>query len=222
LCRSVTLVIRKKVCRQEAIMKSFLWNSYLLLLSHLLGLSFGFHSTPPPHYSSIPSRQKTFLLQASVTDPIVNGDEVVANNIPFKEATTTEARKINDATTITSTAVEQPSPNAEEKSLGIEKMDNIVDIDDDDDEDEDEDEDMSMFDIVAGRAAVCLFESELRCDAKGPDYSHMVSSNAVNWINDASAFALHKAVDRVKLKVRGHGNDAKNRGTFILKKETKS
>ncbi len=62
--------------------------------------------------------------------------------------------------------------------------------------------DMSIFDIVAGRAATCLVESDLRRDAK-EEYSNIVSSSATNWINDATAFALQKAFDRVKLKVGG-------------------
>lgn len=64
-----------------------------------------------------------------------------------------------------------------------------------------ESEDFSIFEIVAGRAATCLVESDLRRDAK-EEYSNVVSSSATNWINDATAFALQKAVDRVKLKVR--------------------
>jgi hypothetical protein len=168
-------------------MHSILWSSSCLVLLSL-DLSFGFLVTPlpPPPPCSIPSRQKTFLLKASVTDPIVNGDEATSSNIPSKDATTTTTTKDATTTTTATTSTEQHDPPRKEQ------------MNDDDDEDYD---DMSIFDIVAGRAAVCLFESELRCDAKGPDYSNMVSSNAVNWINDASAFALQKAFDRVKLKV---------------------
>ena len=60
-------------------------------------------------------------------------------------------------------------------------------------------DDMSIFDIVAGRAAVCLFESEKRRDAKTEDVD--TPSSATNWINDASAFALQKAFEKLKLKV---------------------
>jgi hypothetical protein len=168
-------------------MHSIVWSSSCLLVLLSLDLSDGFLATPPPR--SIPSLQKTSFLKASVTDPIVNGDEVTAaSNIQSEETTTTK-----DATTTTSTEQHDP-PRKEQMN----------------DDEDDYDDDMSIFDIVAGRAAVCLFESELRCDAKGPDYSNMVSSNAVNWINDASAFALQKAFDRVKLKV---GEEEKGRIT---------
>jgi hypothetical protein len=69
-----------------------------------------------------------------------------------------------------------------------------------------DDDDLSIFEIVAGRAATCLVESDLRRDAK-EGYSNVVSSSATNWINDATAFALQKAVDRVKLKVRYETTD---------------
>jgi hypothetical protein len=59
----------------------------------------------------------------------------------------------------------------------------------------------NIFDIVAGRAATCLVESDLRRDAK-EGYSKVISSSATNWINDATAFQLKKAFDRVKLKVK--------------------
>jgi hypothetical protein len=60
-----------------------------------------------------------------------------------------------------------------------------------------QDEDMTIFDIVAARAALCLFESELRRDAKIDD----VATPSSNWINDSTAFALQKTIDRLKLKV---------------------
>jgi hypothetical protein len=52
-----------------------------------------------------------------------------------------------------------------------------------------------MFDVISGRAAVCLFESEMRRDAKD-------NNIATNWINDAAAFALKSAFNRIKLKVQ--------------------
>jgi hypothetical protein len=61
----------------------------------------------------------------------------------------------------------------------------------------------NIFDIVAGRAATCLVESDLRRDAK-EGYSKITSSSATNWINDATAFQLQKAFDRIKLKVSRH------------------
>jgi hypothetical protein len=67
------------------------------------------------------------------------------------------------------------------------------------------DESISIFEIVAGRAATCLVESDLRKNAK-EEYSNVISSGATNWIDDATAFALQKAFDRIQLKVRivGH------------------
>jgi hypothetical protein len=63
-----------------------------------------------------------------------------------------------------------------------------------------QDDDMTIFDIVAARAALCLFESELRRDAKIDDDATPASS-ATNWINDSTAFALKQTIDRLKLKV---------------------
>jgi hypothetical protein len=62
-------------------------------------------------------------------------------------------------------------------------------------------ESISIFEIVAGRAATCLVESDMSKDAKA-GYGNKVSSGATNWINDATAFALQKAFDRIQLKVR--------------------
>jgi hypothetical protein len=70
--------------------------------------------------------------------------------------------------------------------------------------DKKDNEGIPIFENLAARAAVCLFESELRRDAKG-EHTKLVSSSATNWINDATAFALQKTFDRVKLKVRCPG-----------------
>ena len=58
----------------------------------------------------------------------------------------------------------------------------------------------NAFDVVAGRASVCLLESDIRRDAIGKN-AGIQASSATNWINDASAFALQKAIDKVKLKL---------------------
>eukprot|EP00536_Pseudo-nitzschia_multiseries_P011160 jgi/Psemu1/259618/estExt_Genewise1Plus.C_3660001 len=58
----------------------------------------------------------------------------------------------------------------------------------------------SIFDIVAGRAASCLLDSDKRRDAKG-EHSKLVSSSTTNWINDETAFVLQKTIDRLKLKL---------------------
>lgn len=59
---------------------------------------------------------------------------------------------------------------------------------------------MAMFDIVAGNAASCLFESDKRRDAK-EEHSKLVSSSATNWINDQTAFALERTINRLKIKL---------------------
>ena len=58
----------------------------------------------------------------------------------------------------------------------------------------------SAFDLLAGRAALCLLESDIRRDAIGKEAGTQASS-ATNWINDASAFALQKAFDRLCIKL---------------------
>ena len=83
------------------------------------------------------------------------------------------------------------STNGLEAATSTPAVDRVMDQDD---------QDLSIFEIVAGRAASCLLESDLRRDAKA-EYSNVVSSSATNWINDATAFALQKTIDRLKLKV---------------------
>lgn len=58
----------------------------------------------------------------------------------------------------------------------------------------------NAFNVMAGRAAVCLVQSDMRRDAIGQPGGTQASS-ATNWINDASAFALQKAFDKVTLKL---------------------
>ena len=58
----------------------------------------------------------------------------------------------------------------------------------------------SIFDIVAGRAASCLLESDKRRDAKA-EHSNRVPSGITNWIDDEHAFILQKAIDKLKLKL---------------------
>jgi hypothetical protein len=53
----------------------------------------------------------------------------------------------------------------------------------------------NAFNLLAGRAAVCLLQSDMRRDRKPS------GSSATNWINDASAFALQKALDKIQLKL---------------------
>jgi hypothetical protein len=58
----------------------------------------------------------------------------------------------------------------------------------------------TIFDLVACRSAVCLYQSDIRRDAIGKA-AGIQASSATNWINDASAFALQKSLDRLKLKL---------------------
>jgi hypothetical protein len=62
-------------------------------------------------------------------------------------------------------------------------------------------EGVTIFEAVASHAASCLFESDKRRDAKGKA-SGTPASSATNWIDDATAFSLQKAFDRLRLKVR--------------------
>ena len=57
----------------------------------------------------------------------------------------------------------------------------------------------NIFDIVSARAALCLYESELRRNAKINQVT--TPSSATNWIDDATAFALQKSIDKLKIKV---------------------
>ncbi|KAL7558658.1 hypothetical protein ACA910_010034 [Epithemia clementina (nom. ined.)] len=65
-----------------------------------------------------------------------------------------------------------------------------------------------VFELLAGRAAVCLLESDLRGNhavGGSPELGGVEpsssSSSATNWINDASAFALQNALDQLRLKL---------------------
>ena len=57
--------------------------------------------------------------------------------------------------------------------------------------------DADIFSLVAGRTAVCLFESDIRRDAIGAA-AGIQASSATNWINDASAFGLQQTMNRLK------------------------
>lgn len=60
--------------------------------------------------------------------------------------------------------------------------------------------DDSIFDLIAGQTAVCLFESDIRRDAIGKAAGTQASS-ATNWIHDATAYSLKQALDKLKLKL---------------------
>ena len=111
----------------------------------------------------------------------------------------TEANGNDKAQTPTKTTEEidernAPSSRIPESQKTLVDKNNIYDDDDDNN-------DNPVFDNLAARAAICLLESELRRDAKG-EHTKTVASSVTNWINDATAFALQKTFDKVKLKVR--------------------
>jgi len=74
----------------------------------------------------------------------------------------------------------------------------------------------NAFNLLAGRAAVCLLQSDMRRDAIGKPGGAQASS-ATNWINDASAFALQKAFDKMELKLADErtGLDRDEASTWI-------
>jgi vesicle-fusing ATPase len=53
---------------------------------------------------------------------------------------------------------------------------------------------------MAGRAGVCLVQSELRRNAIGQEAGRQ-AAGATNWVDDASAYALKNAMDLLKLKL---------------------
>ncbi|CAB9512140.1 AAA ATPase forming ring-shaped complexes [Seminavis robusta] len=57
-----------------------------------------------------------------------------------------------------------------------------------------------VFMTVASNAANCLFQSDMKRDAR-QDKDGAVASGATNWIDDAAAFDLKNALDKVKLKL---------------------
>jgi hypothetical protein len=69
-----------------------------------------------------------------------------------------------------------------------------------DDDSSSSSEQRPIFDLVASRAALCLYESEMRRDAKTQGATTQATS--MEWINEAASFALQKTIDRVKLKVK--------------------
>ena len=59
--------------------------------------------------------------------------------------------------------------------------------------------DDTVFDLVAGRAAVFIMESDMKRNAVGLEGAQAPS--ATKWMDDATAYALRQAVDMVKLKL---------------------
>jgi len=62
-------------------------------------------------------------------------------------------------------------------------------------------EEEDVFTTLAIQAATCLFQSDLKRDAINQKSKGAVASGATNWIDDASAFYLRQALDKVKLKL---------------------
>ena len=80
-------------------------------------------------------------------------------------------------------------------------------------------DDENAFHLIASTAAACLLQSDLRRDAMGGGEpgKTQASSSATNWINDASAFALQKAIDKIELKLADErtGLDRDEASTWI-------
>jgi vesicle-fusing ATPase len=74
----------------------------------------------------------------------------------------------------------------------------------------------NAFEAVASHASFCLLQSDVRRDAVGKPQGTQASS-ATNWINDASAFVLQKALDKLSLKLPGNriGIDRDEASTWI-------
>jgi hypothetical protein len=172
--RSVLVGLSEKMMKQESKLSSwFQMYAVLCLLLGIIGSSVAFSAT-----STGPSASRsTSLFQSPTTRlaAVVSDPAAVNGDAPASEPLESKV---------------EPPPVATENSK------TTVPNEKDDDDDR-----IPIFDNLAARAAVCLFESELRRDAKG-EHTKLVSSSATNWINDATAFALQKTFDRVKLKVR--------------------
>ena len=150
------------------------------------------HKRIPVHVSTSSPRAKSHRLSYTTVSPLLAKADAIADPIATvavpTQAEDTPLTTQGTTTTTTNSITKTKKKNSESRN--------------------DESEDMlSIFEIVAGRAATCLVESDLRRDAK-EEYSNVVSSSATNWINDATAFALQKAVDRVKLKVSKYPSKA--------------
>mmetsp|Transcript_12683 Transcript_12683/g.18641 ORF Transcript_12683/g.18641 Transcript_12683/m.18641 type:complete len:690 (-) Transcript_12683:30-2099(-) len=60
----------------------------------------------------------------------------------------------------------------------------------------------NAFNVIVEHATNCLVQSDMRRNAVGQPQGTQASSTT-NWINDASAFVLQKAVDKIALKLAG-------------------
>lgn len=66
------------------------------------------------------------------------------------------------------------------------------------DKNDSEEQERNIFELVAARAGACLYESDLKRDAIGKKSGNQ-AAGATNWIDDASAFALQKTLNRLEL-----------------------
>lgn len=119
---------------------------------------------------------------AAVSDPvIVNGNANGAGVAP--EATDEQVKP----KTTEDESIQSDSAKAENQRKTL--------LDKNDKEDDDT---KSIFENLAIRAAICLFESELQQDLAS---TKAVKSSTTNWINDATVATLQNTFNRVKLKV---------------------
>jgi vesicle-fusing ATPase len=74
-------------------------------------------------------------------------------------------------------------------------------------DDDDNDHDDDPFSLLSSLAATALLQSDRRRDAVGKDEEWGQGSSATNWIDEGSAFAFRKALDKVRLYLPGGKDD---------------
>ena len=182
----------------------------VVVVATLLVPTHGFTTTVPysnnRHYNNNDARfVSTRLGSAEKAAIVVNGD-ATATIEPPTDTTNVEETTTTTATTESNSSLLETTKEAEIKTPAAvqeEEEENndtttdgtvgpygvALDVSDD-----------NPFELLAGRATMCLYQSDLRRDAVG-DAALIQPSSATNWINDASAFALQKAFDKIELKV---------------------
>ena len=122
-------------------------------------------------------------------------------NIPTLTSTSTPLRRLH-STTIPTVIESTDSKNLVEQEFQTSSSNDDTSI--------------AAFDVVASHAAFCLLQSDVRRDAVGKPQGTQASS-ATNWINDASAFVLQKAMDKLCIKLPGDrvGLDRDEASTWI-------
>ena len=172
-----------------------------MLLRTVLALTFATACTSFTSFPCLNRRaSRSIALAATPATSSVENDvalAVVNGNTSYVEAT----EVITDANGDRSLSENVGSPEEKEEDKR-----EVINLSEDDSVNQDatetfeEEMDMNPFDLIGGRTAACLCESDIRRDAKG-EHTKLQASSATNWINDATAFALQKSLDKIKLKV---------------------